>query len=163
MNSEKENFLRTWNNEFQTTLKVIKAFPSHRENFKPHELSRSAKELAWTIVGEERAITLGVASGKIDFSMMANAPENMKDLIEWYEKSHKEMVNEYSNLSEEELNKTMKFSIGPKQVGDFRKLDLLWMILMDAVHHRGQFSVYLRMAGGKVPSIYGPTADEPWN
>jgi len=23
-------------------------------------------------------------------------------------------------------------------------------------------SVYLRMAGGKVPSIYGPSADEPW-
>ena len=30
------------------------------------------------------------------------------------------------------------------------------------VHHRGQFSVYLRMADGKVPSIYGPSADEPW-
>jgi uncharacterized damage-inducible protein DinB len=29
-------------------------------------------------------------------------------------------------------------------------------------HHRGQLSVYLRLADGKVPSIYGPTADEPW-
>lgn len=50
----------------------------------------------------------------------------------------------------------------PKQMGDFRKADVLWMMMMDAVHHRGQFSVYLRMAGGKVPSIYGPSADEPW-
>jgi hypothetical protein len=25
-----------------------------------------------------------------------------------------------------------------------------------------QFSIYLRMADGKVPSIYGPSADEPW-
>ena len=33
---------------------------------------------------------------------------------------------------------------------------------MDQVHHRGQFSVYLRMAGGKVPSITVPPADEPW-
>lgn len=33
---------------------------------------------------------------------------------------------------------------------------------VDSVHHRGQFSVYLRLAGGKVPSIYGPSADEPW-
>jgi hypothetical protein len=24
-----------------------------------------------------------------------------------------------------------------------------------------KFSIYLRLAGGKVPSIYGPTADEP--
>ena len=28
-------------------------------------------------------------------------------------------------------------------------------------HHRGQLSVYLRLAGGRVPSIYGPSADDP--
>jgi uncharacterized damage-inducible protein DinB len=28
------------------------------------------------------------------------------------------------------------------------------------VHHRGQLTVYLRMAGGKVPGLYGPSADE---
>jgi uncharacterized damage-inducible protein DinB len=30
------------------------------------------------------------------------------------------------------------------------------------VHHRGQLSVYLRLLDIPVPSIYGPTADEPW-
>ncbi|MBI1806965.1 MAG: hypothetical protein HYR76_07940, partial [Ignavibacteria bacterium] len=30
------------------------------------------------------------------------------------------------------------------------------------VHHRGQLSVYLRIVDAKVPSIYGPSADEPW-
>ncbi len=34
--------------------------------------------------------------------------------------------------------------------------------VMDSVHHRGQFSVYLRLVGAKVPSIYGPSGDEPW-
>ena len=51
---------------------------------------------------------------------------------------------------------------GPGKVGDLRTMDLLWTTLMDQVHHRGQLSVYTRMAGGKVPSIYGPSADEPW-
>ncbi|HYL98748.1 MAG TPA: DinB family protein [Blastocatellia bacterium] len=37
----------------------------------------------------------------------------------------------------------------------------MWFEMLDHIHHRGQFSVYLRMAGGKVPSIYGPTADVP--
>jgi uncharacterized damage-inducible protein DinB len=50
----------------------------------------------------------------------------------------------------------------PKTIGDVPKIDLLWMVLHDQIHHRGQFSIYLRMADGKVPSIYGPTADEPW-
>jgi hypothetical protein len=29
------------------------------------------------------------------------------------------------------------------------------------IHHRGQLSAYLRPMGAKVPSIYGPSADEP--
>src|SRR5829696_2466211 len=33
--------------------------------------------------------------------------------------------------------------------------------LLDQIHHRGQFSVYLRIVDAKVPSIYGPTADDP--
>jgi uncharacterized damage-inducible protein DinB len=38
---------------------------------------------------------------------------------------------------------------------------LLWIALFDFVHHRGQLSTYIRPMGGKVPSIYGPSADDP--
>jgi uncharacterized damage-inducible protein DinB len=57
----------------------------------------------------------------------------------------------------------MQFPVGPKKMGDMRRIDVLWSSLMDQVHHRGQLSVYLRLVGAKVPSIYGPTADEPWS
>jgi uncharacterized damage-inducible protein DinB len=51
-----------------------------------------------------------------------------------------------------------------------RQLDLLGVMQMPAihflsmaikhsVHHRGQLSTYLRPMGGKVPGIYGPSAD----
>jgi uncharacterized damage-inducible protein DinB len=33
-------------------------------------------------------------------------------------------------------------------------------MLHDQIHHRGQLTVYVRMAGGMVPSIYGPSADD---
>src|SRR5687767_958021 len=29
-------------------------------------------------------------------------------------------------------------------------------------HRKGPLSIYLRLVDGKVPSIYGPSADEPW-
>jgi uncharacterized damage-inducible protein DinB len=45
--------------------------------------------------------------------------------------------------------------VSEQPVGTF-----LWFILFDAIHHRGQLSAYLRPMGGKVPSIYGPSADE---
>ena len=33
-------------------------------------------------------------------------------------------------------------------------------VMNHLIHHRGQLSVYLRQTGSKVPSIYGPSADE---
>ena len=34
-------------------------------------------------------------------------------------------------------------------------------VLNHTIHHRGQLSVYLRLKDVPLPSIYGPTADEP--
>jgi hypothetical protein len=34
-------------------------------------------------------------------------------------------------------------------------------VLSHWAHHRGQLTVYLRLNDAPVPSIYGPTADEP--
>lgn len=31
----------------------------------------------------------------------------------------------------------------------------------DMIHHRGQLTVYIRPMGGKVPSVCGPSADDP--
>jgi uncharacterized damage-inducible protein DinB len=36
------------------------------------------------------------------------------------------------------------------------------LCLNHLMHHRGQRSVYLRLNGVPLPSIYGPPADEPW-
>lgn len=35
-------------------------------------------------------------------------------------------------------------------------------MLLHSAHHRGQLSAYLRPMGAKVPSIYGGSADEPF-
>ena len=38
---------------------------------------------------------------------------------------------------------------------------LAWATLFDLIHHRGQLTMYIRPMGGKVPSVYGPSADDP--
>jgi uncharacterized damage-inducible protein DinB len=59
-----------------------------------------------------------------------------------------------ANLSSEDLAKIVDFYGRRISLGE-----ALWLELLDHIHHRGQFSVYLRLVGAKVPSIYGPTAD----
>jgi len=74
----------------------------------------------------------------------------------------KNRIKKIKDMSSSELNKTVKFPVGPKKMADLRKLDVLWFVLTDQIYHRGQLSIYIRLAGGKMPSIYRPSADKPW-
>jgi uncharacterized damage-inducible protein DinB len=160
--TEKEQFIQSWEREFQTTLKVLRAYPTDKLDLRPHERSRSAKELAWTLAAEESQVIGGAIRGSIDFSTSPKPPATLQEMISAYERNHKELAEKVKNLSDAEFQKIVKFPVAPGRMGDLRCADICWMLMMDSVHHRGQFSVYLRMAGGKVPSIYGPSADEPW-
>ena len=161
--SEKQEFLNVWEREFPTTLKVLKAFPGAKADFKPHERSRSAKELAWTFVIELRGIDNGL-KGNLDPSIFrVPPPATYEEAVATYEQEHRDLTARLQRTPDADFEKTLKVFAGPGKLADVRKIDFFWFILMDSVHHRGQFSVYLRMAGGKVPSIYGPSADEKWS
>ena len=162
--SEREQYLKTLEHEAATTMKVLRAFPAAKSDLKPHAKARSAKDLAWTFVFEGYGGTQGV-DGELPFppkGMPAKAPEHWDAVVAECEKAFKSLADKVRKTADAELNKTVKFFVAPKKMGDIRRMDFLWFLLMDMVHHRGQFSVYLRMADGKVPSIYGPSADEPW-
>jgi uncharacterized damage-inducible protein DinB len=161
MMTEKEQYLNAVAREFTTTVKVLKAFPAAKGDLKPHAKSKNARDLAWNFVIEEKACDMAL-DGAIQFAKLPPSPATFPEVISSYEKSHAAFVERVKRTPDADLNKTVKFTTGPKKVEDLRTMDIFWMMLMDAVHHRGQFSVYLRMADGKVPSIYGPTADEPW-
>ena len=159
--TEKEQFLGALEREIPTTLRVLKAYPAAKADLKPHAKCKSAKELAWMFVTEQKASEQALDGG-IEFGNMPKGPDTLGEVIRTYEQSSKAFMERVRKTPEAELNKTVKFFVAPKQMGDVRKMDVLWNMLMDGVHHRGQLSVYLRMADGKVPSIYGPSADEPW-
>ena len=161
--TEKDQFLQAFDREFQTTKKVLKAYPTNNLELKPAEKSRTARELAWTFVMELGLIEMAL-KGKIDFSgEVPPTPKTIDEILTTYDKTWNQIKGKIQNISEDELNTTVVFPVGPGKMADLRKFDVLWTTLMDMIHHRGQFSVYIRLAGGKVPSIYGPTADEPWN
>ncbi|PYP18017.1 MAG: hypothetical protein DMD54_06060 [Gemmatimonadetes bacterium] len=162
--SEKQQFQNAWDKESATTLKLLKAFPQDKTDLKPHPTSRSAKDLAWTFVFEGVAGSQAVQGEmKLPAPNMPAMPSTWQGMISEVEKALKVMSDKVRKVDDAQLNTTVKFVTGPKQMSDLRRMDVLWFLLNDQIHHRGQFSVYLRMAGAKVPSIYGPSADERWN
>ncbi len=154
---EKEQLIENWQAEFPVTFKVLMNFPPDKTDLKPHERSRSAKDLGRTFVFDMHLMRQAIA-GKIDFGQLKfmPMPESWQEILASLEMAYKGFMEELEQSPESELNKPVTFGNG-----SVRRMDVVWEILKDMIHHRGQFSVYLRMAGGKVPSIYGPSADEP--
>lgn len=162
----KQTFLDHYDAEHATTMRVLRAYPEDKLDLKPAPKSNSARQLAWTFVMERylgtKAWSDGYAKGIQPGSAPPKPPESWNELLEALEKAHQEFRALVESTPDEQLNEKIHFFTGPKTLGEYRRLDFAWFLLHDQIHHRGQFSVYLRIADGKVPSIYGPTADEPW-
>jgi uncharacterized damage-inducible protein DinB len=90
------------------------------------------------------------------------SPGTVGEITNAVEQNYQGAVEALRGLDETNLDETVQFFVAPKKLGDFTKHDFLWFLLHDQIHHRGQLSVYVRMADGQVPSIYGPSSDEPW-
>ena len=163
--SEKQRFLEVYEREHETTMRVLRAFPPEQAEMRPHAMCKSARELAWTFVIERGLGTLvfddvfasGGPSGETP-----KAPDSWDAVLTALEQAHVQFRDLVRATPEQKLAQPAKFFVAPKKLGDVRRMDFAWFLLHDQIHHRGQMSVYLRMAGAKVPSIYGPTADEPW-
>jgi uncharacterized damage-inducible protein DinB len=164
MPGQREQFLDVLRKECATTLKVMRAYPAGKPEFKPHERSASAKALMHAF-GLEQNVTIAAINGTLKMPPTGLPPEppTVADAISAFEKGSQELQQLVAKTPDGRLDETIMFFTGPKQMGEVTIQFIMWLMLMDQVHHRGQLSVYIRMAGGKVPSIYGPSADEPWN
>jgi uncharacterized damage-inducible protein DinB len=66
-----------------------------------------------------------------------------------------------AEASDEELLKPWTLLKGGVTLMTLPKIAVLRSFVMNhIIHHRGQFTVYLRLNDIPVPSIYGPSADE---
>ncbi len=160
--SVKQQYLDTLRAEYPITLKVLRALPRDKGEFRPHPKSASARELAFTLVGDQGMVAAAV-KGELRMGEWPKMPDASYDaLVQMFEKSCRDLISLLESTPDTRLSETTEFMTAPKQTSQIPISQLAWMALCDQIHHRGQLSVYVRMAGGLVPSIYGPSADEPW-
>ncbi|HOC19654.1 MAG TPA: DinB family protein [Vicinamibacterales bacterium] len=161
----RQRFLDTLEREHETTMKVLRAYPADRLDLRPHPRCNTARDLMWTLVMEQKlaqkALTIGFDWSKAPGSPPP-PPQQLDEIIDTLEREHRRVVALVKDLPDQKLHETVTFPTAPKTMGQWPIDQFLWMLLHDQIHHRGQLSIYLRMADGKLPSIYGPTADEPW-
>ena len=151
---EQSLFVKFWTHESKTTRNVLARIPEGSD-YRPDPKSRTAQQIAWQIVCEERMIIDALESGKAEWTPPA-MPAAMKDVLEAYERQSAGMAERWKAVPADRWNGTLEF-FGRQRPAS----PMAWSFLFDIVHHRGQISTYLRPMGSTVPQIYGPSADEP--
>jgi uncharacterized damage-inducible protein DinB len=144
--------------EWMTTFKVLTAIPEGKKDYKPAEHSRAAFELAQHLAGADVWFLNGVINGKFDDpSKSGPNAASVAELGEWYKQNFPKTLERALALDGAQLAQIVDF-FGMKMPA----VNYMLFALVHMVHHRGQLSTYLRPCGGKVPSIYGGSFDEPW-
>jgi uncharacterized damage-inducible protein DinB len=151
---EKSLFTQFWTHETKTTRNVLSRIPEG-STYRPDPKSRTAHEIAWQIVCEEKAIIEALETGTFTWAP-GPIPKTMKEVLRAYETQSADMPRRWQALPAERWDGPLDF-FGSKRPASA----MAWSFLFDLVHHRGQITTYLRPMGSTVPQIYGPSADEP--
>ena len=162
----KQAYLKTFMEEHDRTMRVLRAYPADKLDLRPHPKLRTAKELAWVFVLEtylgKKVWNDEFAKGTAGATKPPEAPASWDEQLKAIDTTAREFHDLVQSADEATLDANVHFFTGPKQMGEITRKDWIWFLLHDQIHHRGQLSVYLRMADGKVPAIYGPSGDEQW-
>ena len=139
--------------EFAITCKVLAAVPADQSSYKPDEKCMDGLALAIHIAAAEPFFLRGVINGAFEWKQPdCKTPA---EALALYQEAVPGLIAEVRALPAEKL-------AAPIACGTWSEpaVNYLALNLKHGVHHRGQLSAYLRPMGSKVPSIYGPSADD---
>ncbi|MEZ5287181.1 MAG: DinB family protein [Vicinamibacterales bacterium] len=143
--------------EWMTTVKVLEAIPEDRKEWRPAPQSRSAWDLAVHVARSDVWFLNGVLTQNFAPGPQEPPATTVKGLVDWYKQELPKALEHVLAMDPAKLAEVVDFYGMKMPNAQF----LVWQAVHNA-HHRGQLSTYLRPMGAKVPSIYGGSADEPW-
>jgi uncharacterized damage-inducible protein DinB len=157
-----ESLLQEFEQEAQTTRRVLERVPEDRLAWKPHDRSMSLGQLALHVATVPGAIAEISRHSPFQLPQFTQpGATSTAEVLAAFEQSVGKARDILRTMDDAALAKTWKAVDGDREVFALPVGGLLRSIMLNHwYHHRGQLSVYLRQVGAQVPSIYGPSADE---
>ena len=157
-----DTLLPEFDQEMATTRKVIERVPTDKGKFKPHPKSFSLGHLTQLVAGMPGWITNAVTETSLDLGGYPGySYERTEDLVKSFDKHVKEARKAIASAKDSDFKINWSLKRGEQVFFTAPRAVIVRQTINHLVHHRGQLTVYLRLVDVPVPSIYGPTADEP--
>ncbi len=158
-----EGLLPEYGQEMATTRKLLERAPEDRFDWKPHPKSMAMGLLLGHIT-EMANWSAVLTLNQMDVeTLQAPQPASSRaELLALFDANVAATRTALAGKTDPELMATWTLVRGRETMFTMPKVTVVRSILLNhLIHHRGQLSVYLRLNDVPVPSIYGPSADEP--
>ena len=161
-----EHLLDELEREAPRTRRALEQVPLDRDDWKPHDKSMPLARLAGLVASMPSWVTLVIEQDELDLTPPPGKGQYQQPapnaLVEVHDGHIAKARESLSRTTDDYLMSTnWRLKAGGRIVMDQPRHVVLRDTLNHLAHHRGQLTVYLRLCDQKVPSIYGPTADDP--
>ena len=152
--------------EAKTSKRVLERVPDGRRDFKPHEKSMPFGYLSTLVASMPSWIALAITEDELDINPPGGSKYKPKDvstnreLVQMAEEAAEKARAALKGTTDEHLLTRWKLLAAGRVVAEDPRHVVIADTFTHLAHHRGQLTVYLRLNGAMVPSVYGPSADD---
>ncbi|MBI1224547.1 MAG: hypothetical protein GC192_04870 [Bacteroidetes bacterium] len=158
-----KNFLPELDHEQISARKLLERVPADQLNWQPHPKALTLGQLALHVATIPGRIARFADDGETAASILVGHPQptSKDEILAGFEKSPADAksVLEAADGNWESQNWSLTHE-GATLMTIPRPLFLRLFMLNHWFHHRGELTTYLRTLDVKIPSVYGPSADE---
>jgi uncharacterized damage-inducible protein DinB len=160
-------FLAELEREAAVSRRALERVPEGRPDWKPHPKSMPLGYLATLVATMPSWIAMAVTQDALDLAPPSGAkytpPEwrTVPDLLRVHEDAVAQGRAALGKTTDDHLMTPWRLLVGGQVVLENPRHVVIADTFTHLAHHRGQLTVYLRLNDAKVPSLYGPSADEP--
>ena len=162
-----EIFLADLEREAPVSRRVLERVPDGKFDWKPAERSMPTGYLAMMVATMPEWLGMVIGMDELDIApkdgpKFAPPPlRNAGDLVRALDAALEKGRKALRSTDDKHLHTPWRLLSGGRVIQESpRHVQIRDGVLSHWVHHRGQLSVYLRLLGAHVPSIYGPSGDE---
>jgi len=163
-----DSLLPELDQEMASTRRALERVPEDKLAWKPHEKSMTLGRLAshiselpgWAVeTASEDSFDVAPPDGQRKYNQSNFATR--QEILDAFDAGVKQAREKVAATGDAAMREPWSLKRGGETVFTMPRAAVLRVWLFNhVIHHRGQLTVYLRLTGVPVPSIYGPSADE---
>jgi uncharacterized damage-inducible protein DinB len=152
--------------EVPRSRRALAEVPAGKYDWKPHDRSMILGYLANLVATMPQWMTMGITKNELDVApasgsaMSGEKLETSDALVKALDKTAADARAALAGATDEFLMTPWKLLARGQVVMETPRWEMIQDTINHWAHHRGQMTVYLRLLGARVPSIYGPSADD---